>query len=245
MINILTVQGINVTYQNQKRVLSDVSFSLPAGTITGIIGPNGAGKSTLLNAMLSMIPHGGYAKFNGTSLAEIAKKIGYVQQTSQVDRHFPITVAETISLGIVPRLKLFQRLGRNKHQEEIDWTLAQIEMTEFANRQIGQLSGGQLQRVMIGRCMIQHPELILLDEPFAGIDAHSEATIMRILNDLKADGKTILMVHHDLAKVPTYFDNIIIIKEKLIAAGPTKETFTAQNMNQAYGLPIVNMQGGV
>ncbi|AQW22313.1 manganese ABC transporter ATP-binding protein [Lentilactobacillus curieae] len=237
----LIVNGVSVVYQNRKKVLSDVSFSVPTGTITGIIGPNGAGKSTLLNSILGVIPHEGGATFDGVSLPQMAKKIGYVQQKSKVDLNFPITVAETIGLGILPRLRLFQRLSKKKYRHEIESVMDRIEMTEFADRQIGQLSGGQLQRVMIGRCIIQQPELILLDEPFAGIDAHSEATIMKILRELKAEGKTILMVHHDLNKVSEYFDNTVIIKKNLIAAGKTDDTFNSKNMSAAYGLPMLEV----
>ncbi|WP_283680399.1 metal ABC transporter ATP-binding protein [Lentilactobacillus sp. Marseille-Q4993] len=238
------VNGVSVVYQNRKQVLTDVSFSLEAGTINGIIGPNGAGKSTLLNAILNIIPHEGGASFNGVPLPKMARKIGYVQQTNQIDLNFPITVSETVGLGIFPRLRLFQRLNKRKYQDEINKVLDRIEMREFADRQIGQLSGGQLQRVMIGRCIIQNPELVLLDEPFAGIDAHSESTIMKILRELKAEGKTILMVHHDLNKVNDYFDNTIIIKKKLIASGSTESTFNSENMSAAYGLPMLSQQGG-
>ncbi len=242
MVNILEVHNVSVAYQRHQKVLSNVSFSLPKGTISGIIGPNGAGKSTLLNAILNIIPHTGSATFDNVDLSRMAKRIAYVAQKSQIDLQFPITVEQTISLGLQPRLRLFQRLGKRQFRPEIEEILAKIQMADFADRQISQLSGGQLQRVMIGRCMIQQADLILLDEPFSGIDARSEATIMALLQELKQSGKTILMVHHDLNKVQDYFDHLVIIKQALVAAGSTHETFTPENMQQAYGLPIITKE---
>lgn len=236
--SIFSVAHVSVAYQAGQRVLDDATFAFPAGSINGLIGPNGAGKSTLLRAILNMIPHQGQGYLDDIPLAAVAKDIAYVAQTSRIDLTFPITVLGCVLLGTYPRLALLQR-PRERERRAARSALAEVDMLDFQQRQIGQLSGGQLQRVFLARCLVQHARLIILDEPFAGIDAHSEQVMMALLRTLAHNGETILMVHHDLKTVPAYFDNVALINRRVIAAGPTATAFTDDALRQAYGLADV------
>ncbi|WP_171024647.1 metal ABC transporter ATP-binding protein [Lacticaseibacillus zeae] len=239
----LKVNHITVSYQRNLNVVEDVSFEVKEGEIVGIIGPNGAGKSTLIKAMMDLIPHQGNAVMDGQPLAKQAQKIAYVQQKSNIDLTFPITVRECVALGLQAHANMFGYTGKNEGKE-IAQALEMVSMTDFAKRQIGRLSGGQLQRVLIARCLVQEADLIILDEPFAGIDNRSESAIMIVLRKLRAEGKTILMVHHDLKTVRSYFDSVVMMNVRMIGAGPVATTFTDTNLEQAYGLPMHVNQGG-
>ncbi|BDH81652.1 metal ABC transporter ATP-binding protein [Lactococcus lactis] len=224
---------LNVFY-NENKVLTEIQIEVKPGKITGIIGPNGAGKSTLIKAILNIISHSGEILINGEVSKKQLKKIAYVEQKSDIDHTFPIKVKECVSLGTYTGLKLFQKLGA-KEWSRVSEALQKVNLLDYENRQIGELSGGQFQRVLLARCLVQEADYIFLDEPFVGIDSISEKIIMDILQDLKHQGKTILIVHHDLSKVKEYFDDIIILNRELIAYGPINESFSQKNLKKAYG----------
>ena len=229
----IRIENLSVSYK-ETLALKDISLVLQGPTITGIIGPNGAGKSTLLKSMLGIIPHEGHAFIDDKEMKKILKKVAYVEQKIHIDYNFPIKVKECVSLGLYPSIPLFHTL-KAKHWEKVAEALEIVGLSDYAERQISQLSGGQFQRVLIARCLVQDADYILLDEPFVGIDSVSEEIIMNTLRDLKKAGKTVLIVHHDLGKVPHYFDQVLLLNKELIALGPTKETFTQANLKQAYG----------
>ncbi|MCT1172101.1 metal ABC transporter ATP-binding protein [Lactococcus lactis] len=224
---------LNVFY-NENKVLTEIQIEVKPGKITGIIGPNGAGKSTLIKAILNIISHSGEILINGEVSKKQLKKIAYVEQKSDIDHTFPIKVKECVSLGTYTGLKVFQKLGA-KEWSRVSEALQKVNLLDYENRQIGELSGGQFQRVLLARCLVQEAAYIFLDEPFVGIDSISEKIIMDILQDLKHQGKTILIVHHDLSKVKEYFDDIIILNRELIAYGPINESFSQKNLKKAYG----------
>lgn len=177
------------------------------------------------------------------ALKDFQKEIAYVKQKTAVDYTFPITVKEVVSLGLYPKMGMFQRMSANDWQK-VTAALAAVEMESFAERQIGELSGGQFQRVLIARTLVQDANYIFLDEPFVGIDATSEAIIVGLLRNLRDAGKTIFIVHHDLGKITEYFDYLVLLNQTLIAAGPVSEVFTESNLKQTFGDAII-VKGGV
>lgn len=227
------INNLSVHYVNNM-ALSHINLQIWSGRITGIIGPNGAGKSSLLKAVLNIIPHKGETFVDKKEVKKLLKNIAYVEQKSNIDFTFPITVRECVALGTYSSLKLFQKLGKDEWSK-VDEALEKVNLSDFKARQIGSLSGGQFQRVLIARCLVQEADYIFLDEPFIGIDSVSETIIMDILQHLKAQGKTILIVHHDLSRVRTYFDDLIILNKKLISAGAVAQVFTSENLKKAYG----------
>ena len=229
----IRIENLSVSYK-ETLALKDISLVLQGPTITGILGPNGAGKSTLLKSMLGIIPHEGHAFIDDKEMKKSLKKVAYVEQKVHIDYNFPIKVKECVSLGLYPSIPLFHTLKAN-HWKKVDEALEIVGLSDYADRQISQLSGGQFQRVLIARCLVQDADYILLDEPFVGIDSVSEEIIMNTLRDLKKAGKTILIVHHDLGKVAHYFDQVLLLNKELIAFGTTKETFIQANLKQAYG----------
>ena len=229
----IRIENLSVSYK-ETLALKDISLVLQGPTITGILGPNGAGKSTLLKSMLGIIPHEGHAFIDDKEMKKSLKKVAYVEQKIHIDYNFPIKVKECVSLGLYPSIPLFHTL-KASHWKKVAEALEIVGLSDYAERQISQLSGGQFQRVLIARCLVQEADYILLDEPFVGIDSVSEEIIMNTLRDLKKSGKTVLIVHHDLGKVPHYFDQVLLLNKELIAFGPTKETFTQANLKQAYG----------
>ena len=229
----IRIENLSVSYK-ETLALKDISLVLQGPTITGIIGPNGAGKSTLLKGMLGIIPHEGHAFIDDKEMNKSLKKVAYVEQKIHIDYNFPIKVKECVSLGLYPSIPLFHTL-KAKHWEKVAEALEIVGLSDYADRQISQLSGGQFQRVLIARCLVQDADYILLDEPFVGIDSVSEEIIMNTLRDLKKAGKTVLIVHHDLSKVSHYFDQVLLVNREVIAFGPTKETFTEANLKEAYG----------
>ena len=229
----IRIENLSVSYK-ETLALKDISLVLQGPTITGIIGPNGAGKSTLLKSMLGIIPHEGHAFIDNKEMNKSLKKVAYVEQKIHIDYNFPIKVKECVSLGLYPSIPLFHTL-KASHWKKVAEALEIVGLSDYADRQISQLSGGQFQRVLIARCLVQDADYILLDEPFVGIDSVSEEIIMNTLRDLKKAGKTVLIVHHDLGKVAHYFDQVLLLNKELIALGPTKETFTQANLKQAYG----------
>ena len=229
----IRIENLSVSYK-ETLALKDISLVLQGPTITGIIGPNGAGKSTLLKGMLGIIPHQGQAFLDDKEVKKSLHRIAYVEQKINIDYNFPIKVKECVSLGLFPSIPLFRSLNA-KHWKKVEEALEIVGLADYAERQISQLSGGQFQRVLIARCLVQEADYILLDEPFVGIDSVSEEIIMNTLRDLKKAGKTVLIVHHDLSKVPHYFDQVLLVNREVIAFGPTKETFTETNQKEAYG----------
>ncbi|HEU6096253.1 TPA: metal ABC transporter ATP-binding protein [Streptococcus pneumoniae] len=229
----IRIENLSVSYK-ETLALKDISLVLYGPTITGIIGPNGAGKSTLLKGMLGIIPHQGQAFLDDKEVKKSLHRIAYVEQKINIDYNFPIKVKECVSLGLFPSIPLFRSL-KAKHWKKVQEALEIVGLADYAERQISQLSGGQFQRVLIARCLVQEADYILLDEPFAGIDSVSEEIIMNTLRDLKKAGKTVLIVHHDLSKIPHYFDQVLLVNREVIAFGPTKETFTETNLKEAYG----------
>ena len=229
----ISTKDLDVFY-NENKVLKDIQLEVIPGRITGIIGPNGAGKSTLIKAILNIVPHSGEILINGEVSKKQLKKIAYVEQKSDIDHTFPIKVKECVSLGTYTGLKLFQKLGA-KEWSRVSEALQKVNLLDYENRQIGELSGGQFQRVLLARCLVQEADYIFLDEPFVGIDSISEKIIMNILQDLKSQGKTILIVHHDLSKVREYFDDIVILNRELISYGSVRDSFNQKYLKAAYG----------
>ncbi|KAF1296026.1 manganese ABC transporter ATP-binding protein [Enterococcus sp. JM4C] len=238
----LKTENLSV-YYNDFLALESVSFSIGKGTMTGIIGPNGAGKSTLLKAMLHIVSHQGTVLIDHKESKKQLKKVAYVEQKAAIDYTFPIEVRECVSLGTYAEKKLFQRIT-DKEWAKVTEALKMVDLEEYAHEQIGALSGGQFQRVLIARCLVQNAEYIFLDEPFVGIDSVSERIIMRTLKQLKAEGKTILIVHHDLSKVSDYFDEVLIINKNLITHGSVTAVFTEENLQEAYGDTLFIGKGG-
>ncbi len=231
---VIQLKNINVSYFGHN-ALSDITTTIPTGQSIGIIGPNGAGKSTLLKSMLGVIKKdSGEVYINDQPISGFKKKIAYVAQRSEIDLTFPITVFDTVLTGTYPSLKLFVFPGR-KEKERAKQALEKVGLSNLAKKQIGNLSGGQLQRVFIARALAQDADYYFLDEPFVGIDMVSEKIIIDILNELKAQGKTVLTVHHDLHKVVDYFDHLVILNKKLIVSDQIDKAFTVKFIQEAYG----------
>lgn len=225
---------ISASYDGVHQAVEDVTFTIDQPAIIGIIGPNGAGKSTFIKAALQLIEGTGTTTVDGEALQKRQKEVAYVEQKSDIDYTFPITVRECVSLGLYPDKRFFERIT-NEDSKKVDHALSLVKMEDFKNRQISELSGGQFQRILIARTFVQDATFIFLDEPFVGIDANSEQIIMALLNDFKTRGKEIFIVHHDLSKVERYFDELVILNKTLIAQGSTEEVFTEKNLKQAFG----------
>ena len=237
----IEMKNLSVSYQGQL-ALEPTSLTIKGPTITGIIGPNGAGKSTLIKGMLGIVESEGQTFLDRKPMKQELSKIDYVEQKIHIDYNFPIKVKECVSLGLYPKIKLFQRL-KASDWEKVARALKIVGLEDFAERQISQLSGGQFQRVLIARCLVQEADYIFLDEPFVGIDSVSEEIIMKTLRQLRKAGKTILIVHHDLSKVVAYFDQVLLLNKKVVAFGSTESTFTKENMQKTYGSQLF-MNGG-
>ena len=237
----IEMKNLSVSYQGQL-ALEPTFLTIKGPTITGIIGPNGAGKSTLIKGMLGIVESEGQTFLDRKPMKQELSKIAYVEQKIHIDYNFPIKVKECVSLGLYPKIKLFQRL-KASDWEKVARALKIVGLEDFAERQISQLSGGQFQRVLIARCLVQEADYIFLDEPFVGIDSVSEEIIMATLRQLRKAGKTILIVHHDLSKVVAYFDQVLLLNKKVVAFGSTESTFTKENMQKTYGSQLF-MNGG-
>ncbi len=230
----LEVTGISAAYQ-KKPVLQDVSFNVGEGQLVGIIGPNGAGKSTLIKAILGLIPRlSGEVRVFGKPYNENRKLVGYVPQRESVDWDFPTNALDVVLMGRYGRLGWFRRPGAEDKRIALE-CLAKVGMAEFADRQISQLSGGQQQRVFLARALAQDALLYFMDEPFAGVDAATEKAIVTLLQELKRLGRTVIVVHHDLATVREYYDTVLLLNVTLQAYGPTDTTFTREQLQRTYG----------
>jgi manganese/zinc/iron transport system ATP- binding protein len=237
----LAIRGLTVTYGEKPAVFS-VDMTVKPGQMTAIIGPNGAGKSTLLKAALGIVPPvSGRVTVFGRSLAEQRARIAYVPQRASVDWDFPTRVIDVVLMGLYRELGLLGRVKRAHRAKALD-CLARVGMADFASRQIGQLSGGQQQRVFLARALAQGADLYLLDEPFAGVDAATEKAIIAVLKSLREAGKTVVVVHHDLATVTEYFDNVFLINTRSIAEGPVAQAFTEETLQAAYGGRLATSQ---
>ena len=232
----IKVENLNVTY-NQSPALSNINLEINGPGITGIIGPNGAGKSTLIKAILNIIPSTGISKIDNKISKENLDNVAYVEQKINIDYNFPIKVRECVSLGLYSKIGILRKLKKSDWQK-VDDALKLVGLEKFSNRQISELSGGQFQRVLIARCLVQDAKYIFLDEPFVGIDSVSEEIIMNTLRNLRDKGHTILIVHHDLRKVHSYFDRVLLLNKEVIAFGDTESTFTRTNLTTAYGTDL-------
>ncbi len=231
---IIEVHDLTVSY-GKKPVLWSVDFSLPGGIIAGIMGPNGSGKSTLIRSMMGLLPYaGGYVKIMGESPEKVRQRISYVPQKETVDWDFPATVQEVVMMGRYGKLGLWKRPGK-MDRIIVDDSIEKLGLSPYRNRQIAQLSGGQQQRVFLARAIAQQADLYFLDEPFVGVDATTEDVIIELLKDLRNQGKTIVIVHHNLQTAERYFDWLILLNMRLVAAGPVKEVFKDQLLEETYG----------
>jgi len=230
----LEVHDLMVSY-DKKPVLWGVDFTIPKGSLCGIIGPNGAGKSTLIKAIMNLVEvSSGYVKLFDKELHEVRKQISYVPQRESVDWDFPASVLDVVLMGRYSRLGLFKK-PRKADKDAAMKALEMVGMEAYVKRQISQLSGGQQQRVFLARALTQEADIYFLDEPFAGVDAATEKAIVTILKELAQKGKTILVVHHDLQSVETYFDWVLLLNLRLVASGPIQEAFTPALLEETYG----------
>ncbi|HWH05430.1 MAG TPA: metal ABC transporter ATP-binding protein [Gaiellaceae bacterium] len=228
------VTDLTVAYGEQP-VLWDVDLTVPPGVLMAIVGPNGAGKSTLIRAILGLVkPAAGRALVHGRPYEQARQLVAYVPQRGTVDWDFPTSVLDVVTMGRYGRLGWVRRPGREDRDAALA-ALAQVGMDAYAGRQISQLSGGQQQRVFLARALVQAAEVYLMDEPFQGVDATTELAIVELLRDLRAGGKTVVAVHHDLQTVPEYFDQVTLLNVRRIASGPVEEVFTDENLRAAYG----------
>lgn len=230
----LSITNMTVAYQ-KKPVLRDIAFDIPEGKLIGIVGPNGAGKSTLIKAALGLIPRvTGEVSIYGKPYTEQRKLVGYVPQRESVDWDFPTSALDVVMMGRYGHLGWFKRPGAKERQTAME-CLEKVGMADFAGRQISQLSGGQQQRIFLARALAQDARLYFMDEPFVGVDAATEKAIITLLNELKKQGKTVLVVHHDLATVKEYFDWVMLLNVQLMGIGPTEDIFTKEQLQRTYG----------
>jgi manganese/zinc/iron transport system ATP- binding protein len=230
----LEVRRLTASYSSRP-VLWDVDAVIPSGTLAAIVGPNGAGKSTLLKAAVGLLPlDAGHVLIGGRPAAEALDGVAYVPQRDEVDWDFPITVREVVEMGRYRSAGWIRRL-RSADRDRIDEALERVRMTGFAGRQIGELSGGQRQRVFIARALAQNAPVMMLDEPFAGVDARTEATLLDLLSDFRREGRTVIVVHHDIGTVRSRFDWALLLNVRTVACGPVAESLSAESLRRAYG----------
>ena len=228
------VEDLTVSYHS-KPVLWDIDLDVPPGVLAAIVGPNGAGKSTLIKTVLGLVkPAAGHVYIHGGSYREQRSRVGYVPQRSSVDWDFPTTVLDVTTMGLYGRLGWFRRPGKQELERALG-ALELVGMQDYADRQISQLSGGQQQRVFLARALVQDADVYFLDEPMAGVDATTERAIVNLLRELRDRGKTVIVVHHDLQTVTSYFDWMLILNVRAVAQGPVREVYTAENLRAAYG----------
>nr|WP_281376931.1 metal ABC transporter ATP-binding protein [Deinobacterium chartae] len=217
-------------------------MSFPQGQLCAIVGPNGAGKSTFLKAALGLIPRAsGQVRFFGEPLARVRRRVGYVPQRSSVDWDFPTSALDVVTMGLYGRLGWLRRPGRAEREQAMS-ALERVGLSDLAQRQISQLSGGQQQRVFLARALAQASDLYFMDEPFAGVDATTERAILEVMRELRAQGKTVVVVHHDLETVRDYFDHLTLLNVSVVASGPMQETFSHDNLRAAYGGRLLRLE---
>ena len=230
----LSVRDLTVAY-DRKPVIWDVRLEAPPGSLVAVVGPNGAGKSTLLKAAMDLIPRAsGRVEFFGQPYRTVRGRVGYVPQRESVDWDFPVDALDVVTMG------LYREIGwclpvRRKHRERARAALDRVGIADLASRQISQLSGGQQQRTFLARALVQDADLYLMDEPFAAVDAATERAIVDLLDEMKAGGRTAVVIHHDLQTVPAYFDHVVLLNMRVVAQGPVGTTFTPENLQKTYG----------
>ena len=233
-MKVIEIKKLVVAYDEDKPVLDDFNLGIEKGKMTAFVGPNGAGKSTLIKAILEFVkPITGSITINGKKYAQEKKKIAYVPQRGSVDWDFPTTLYDVVEMGSYGRVGFLKRVPKSEKKRVME-AIEKVDMIEYIDRQISQLSGGQQQRVFIARALVQDAEIYLLDEPFQGIDKKTEGSIVKILKGLREEGKTVIVVHHDLQTVPEYFDEVVLINRKVIASGKVNEVFTKENIDETY-----------
>ena len=225
-MNAIEIKNLTVAY-GENIALEDFNLDVEIGSLMALVGPNGAGKSTLIKTILKFLKQiTGEIKINGKNLA-------YVPQRNSVDWDFPTTLFDVVEMGCYGRVGLFKRVNKEEKAKVLK-AIEQVGMLDFKDRQISELSGGQQQRTFIARALVQEADIYLMDEPFQGVDSTTEKSIVDILKKLKSDGKTLLVVHHDLQTVPTYFESVTFINKTVIASGKVKEAFTQENIEMTY-----------
>ena len=225
-MNAIEIRNLTVAY-GENIALENLNLDVETGSLMGLVGPNGAGKSTLIKTILKFLKQiTGEIKINGKTLA-------YVPQRNSVDWDFPTTLFDVVEMGCYGRVGLFKRVNKEEKQKVLK-AIEQVGMLDFKDRQISELSGGQQQRAFIARALVQEADIYLMDEPFQGVDSTTEKSIVDILKKLKSEGKTLIVVHHDLQTVPTYFETVTFINKSVIASGKVKEVFTQENIDMAY-----------
>jgi manganese/zinc/iron transport system ATP- binding protein len=233
-VPVLDVHDVTVAY-HRKPVIWDVDLTIGTPQLVGIVGPNGAGKSTLIKAILGLVPMAsGRVSIYGKPLGQQRRLVGYVPQRESVDWDFPVSVLDAVLMGTYGELGWLRRPGRRQRA----WArecLDQVGIADLASRQIGQLSGGQQQRVFLARALAQKAEIYFMDEPLAGVDAATERVIFALLRQMRDEGKTVIVVHHDLRTVARYFDEVVLLNMRLIASGPVDDVFTNENLRKTYG----------
>ena len=225
-MNAIEIKNLTVAY-GENIALEDLNLNIEVGSLMALVGPNGAGKSTLIKTILKFLKQiTGEIKIN-------AKTLAYVPQRNSVDWDFPTTLFDVVEMGCYGRVRLFKRVSKEEKQKVLK-AIEQVGMLEFKDRQISELSGGQQQRAFIARALVQEADIYLMDEPFQGVDSTTEKSIVEILKKLKSEGKTIIVVHHDLQTVPTYFESVALINKAVIVSGKVSEVFTQENIDVTY-----------
>ncbi|WP_347139270.1 manganese/iron ABC transporter ATP-binding protein [Paracoccus sp. SSK6] len=233
----IEVQGLTVAYRNGVTALRDASFTVPQGSVTALVGVNGAGKSTLFKALMGLLPHAsGQVRIGGGTVEQALARnlVAYVPQAEEVDWTFPVLVEDVVMMGRYGHMGFFRR-PRPLDRQAVDAALARVGMTDFRHRQIGELSGGQKKRVFLARAIAQEAQVILLDEPFTGVDVKTEEAIIALLKAMRDEGRVMLVSTHDLGSVPEYCDRVVMVKGTVLASGPTETTFTPENLKRAFG----------
>lgn len=231
----IEISNVSVRY-HEKLVLENATASVPKGAICGLVGMNGAGKSTLFKAIMNAVPlQKGSVKLEGKTVKAAQKKgiVAYVPQTEMIDWNFPVSVEDVVMMGRYGFMNIFRR-ANEKDKTAVKNALERVHLSEYATRQVGQLSGGQKKRVFVARALAQGASILLLDEPFAGVDAKTEASLVELLKELQKQGVTILIAAHDLSTIGSYCNHIILLKKTIVAAGPTKKVFTKENIAITY-----------
>ncbi|MEM6553325.1 MAG: ABC transporter ATP-binding protein [Planctomycetota bacterium] len=230
----LSIHAVTVAY-HRKPVLWDIDYDAPAGKLIAIVGPNGAGKSTLIKASLGLVPRAsGLVEFWGQPYKKQRARVGYVPQRESVDWDFPVSALDVVCMGRYRKIGWCLPVSRKHRRAALD-CLERVGMAGYAKRQISQLSGGQQQRVFLARALAQESDLYFMDEPFAGVDAATEKAIVEVLRTLQREGKTVIVVHHDVQTVAEYFDEVVLLNMRVVAAGPVDTTFTEDNLRKTYG----------
>ena len=230
----LVIEDLTVAYQ-RKPVIWDVAFEVQPGSLVGVVGPNGAGKSTLLKACMDLLPKAtGRVSVFGEPYAQSRHRVGYVPQRESVDWDFPVSALDVVTMGLYRQIG-WLRPVRKRHLDAAREAMERVGLEDLENRQISQLSGGQQQRTFLARALVQDADLYFMDEPFAAVDAATEKAIVEILREMKREGKTAIVIHHDLQTVPEYFDHVVLLNMRVVANGPTETVFTNENLQKTYG----------